>query len=324
MRVLLLLAVLSGVGCSDIRKLGETSCSDPDGLVLVTKLVVDHASNKLADEKDADGDRLFDSSAIRAELSRYQLAVADIRTDKTDPNSTKVFCKGSLKVTLPVASLSEVDDALRSIDQGDLTALAGRSGVERNANVFTSEIEYTLQPTDDKKSIYAEVPQDHASGEFIRWVAGSQLVASMRRAATAEKSIASAIPMQVEPTAEDTAAAAAAAADAAAAAADAVAADAATGAYARNAGDVITASFPCDAASTPIEKAICSDAGLADLDRAVGLLFERAQRNYPNSDVRGLQLSWLRDVRNACGNVQCLHQVYADRKDYFVANFPSQ
>lgn len=319
MRVLLLLAVLSGVGCSDIRKFGETSCSDPDGLVLVTKLVVDHASNKLADEKDANGDRLFDSSAIRAELSRYQLAVADIRTDKTDPNSTKVFCKGSLKVTLPVASLSEVDDALRSIDQGDLTALAGRSGVERNANVFTSEIEYTLQPTDDKKSIYAEVPQDHASGEFIRWVAGSQLVASMRRAATAEKSIASAIPTQPEPTAEDTAVAAA---DAAAAAADAAAT--AADSYARNAGGVITASFPCDAASTPIEKAICSDAGLAELDRIVGLLFERAQRNYPDSDVRGLQLSWLRDVRNACENLQCLHEVYADRKDYFVANFPSQ
>lgn len=300
-------------------KLGKTSCSDPDGLALVTKLVMEHASKKLAEEKDTDGDRLFENSAIRAQLSRYQLAMTDIRTDKTDPNSTKVFCKGNLKVTLPAESLAEIDEALKAIDQGDLSALAGRSGVERSANVFTSEIEYTLQPTDDKESIYAEAPQDHASGEFIRWVAGSQLVASMRRAATAEKSIAATIPTQAEPTAED---AATAAADAASAAADAAAA-AADATYA-GAGRTITASFSCDAASTPIEKAICSDADLAELDRIVARQFEQAQRNYPDSDVRGLQISWLQDVRNECDNMQCLNEVYADRRDYFAANFPAR
>lgn len=297
----LLLAVLTVSGCGEIEKIGKTECGDEAGLQLVTEIVSDEATKQLAQEKNSDGARLFDASAIRAQLSVIKLAVTEIRTDKTDPNSTKVFCKGSFKVTLPAESLATVDEDLKSLNQGSLSALADQSDMERNANVFTSDISYTLQPTDDKKSIYAEVGDGHQASDFLRWVVGSQIVASMRASANASKSIAASIPEEpVEPEVDEV-----------------IPRDQVETAAS------IHASFPCEAASTTIEKAICSDADLAGLDKSVGELYQAALRAYPQADVRNLQLSWLQDVRNQCTSITCLQSALEDRRDFFAENYPT-
>jgi uncharacterized protein YecT (DUF1311 family) len=79
------------------------------------------------------------------------------------------------------------------------------------------------------------------------------------------------------------------------------------------------ASFDCAAASTPIEKAICSDIALARLDRDVAEAFVRGVRfateDAAKEKLKGEQRAWLGQRDAACPSaaVSCLRTAYQDR-----------
>lgn len=79
------------------------------------------------------------------------------------------------------------------------------------------------------------------------------------------------------------------------------------------------ASFDCASASTRIEKAICSDAALAALDRRMGDAFDKAMRDWPPDErtaQRAAQRNWIARL-NACASVRtprpCLESSYRQR-----------
>lgn len=72
------------------------------------------------------------------------------------------------------------------------------------------------------------------------------------------------------------------------------------------------ASFPCDRASTPTEKAICSSFTLAALDRSVALAWRRGAED-TNPTRLEEQRAWLH-TRNACGaDTACLEKQMTQR-----------
>lgn len=77
-----------------------------------------------------------------------------------------------------------------------------------------------------------------------------------------------------------------------------------------------TPSFDCAKASSKIEKLICSDADLADLDMALGDTFSTRIKASTESDKKALresQKEWIKNVRNACQDVKCASDAYTDR-----------
>lgn len=79
-------------------------------------------------------------------------------------------------------------------------------------------------------------------------------------------------------------------------------------------------SFPCSAAGTPTEKALCTTAGLWAKDRAMNSVYFYIRR-FPDVQLRKALLAdqreWLRR-RNACGaHVQCLNASYDQRLQLF-------
>lgn len=77
-----------------------------------------------------------------------------------------------------------------------------------------------------------------------------------------------------------------------------------------------TPSFDCAKASSKIEKLICSDADLADLDMALGDVYSSRIKSTTESDKKALretQKDWIKNVRNACQDVQCATDAYMDR-----------
>lgn len=70
----------------------------------------------------------------------------------------------------------------------------------------------------------------------------------------------------------------------------------------------LAASFDCAKANTPIEKAICGDPGLSQLDSDYGAVFTRAVARNPQ--VRQQVIDWLRNVRNKCDTYECLTAAY--------------
>jgi len=76
----------------------------------------------------------------------------------------------------------------------------------------------------------------------------------------------------------------------------------------------IVASFPCDKASSPTEKLICSTPETADADKRLAVAYSAARAKA--SDQTALkqdQRSWLTSERNACADTACLLRVTESR-----------
>jgi uncharacterized protein len=75
------------------------------------------------------------------------------------------------------------------------------------------------------------------------------------------------------------------------------------------------ASFPCDKAQTRIEKAICADQEVSDLDEYLGRYYAAARSGLGRGGecMRADQQQWLREVRNACADAACLKKAYLER-----------
>jgi len=76
------------------------------------------------------------------------------------------------------------------------------------------------------------------------------------------------------------------------------------------------ASFDCAKARSPVEKAICGDTKLSNLDEYLGHYYEAARMALGDGAdcLRDDQRHWIRAVRNPCGaNVTCLTKAYLKR-----------
>ncbi len=75
------------------------------------------------------------------------------------------------------------------------------------------------------------------------------------------------------------------------------------------------ASFDCAKAGTPMEKQICSDPFVSELDEHLGRYYRVAQQRLGRASecLRRDQRRWLREARNTCTTVECLKQAYGLR-----------
>ena len=81
-------------------------------------------------------------------------------------------------------------------------------------------------------------------------------------------------------------------------------------------GTAQAASFDCEQARTSVEKLICADPQLEDLDVELSEAYGAAQKELPPAEVGRLrqeQLQWLRNIRNRCADSACLSQAYKTR-----------
>jgi uncharacterized protein len=74
------------------------------------------------------------------------------------------------------------------------------------------------------------------------------------------------------------------------------------------------ASFDCSKASTSIEKLVCSDPQLSELDSRLALSYGRLLADPAKaSSAKAEQKAWIKGERDKCQNSECLKQVYFER-----------
>jgi uncharacterized protein len=73
------------------------------------------------------------------------------------------------------------------------------------------------------------------------------------------------------------------------------------------------ASFDCAKASTSIEKTICSDKQLSELDDSLAVAYKNAASSSDSATVKARQRAWISDERNKCQDSSCLKAVYSKR-----------
>jgi uncharacterized protein len=74
------------------------------------------------------------------------------------------------------------------------------------------------------------------------------------------------------------------------------------------------ASFDCQRAETPIEKAICSTPELSLLDDQLGAAYKAGvERSADKDKFRAESREWVNQIRNKCNSIQCLSLAYRSR-----------
>lgn len=83
---------------------------------------------------------------------------------------------------------------------------------------------------------------------------------------------------------------------------------------------VHAASFDCDKARSRVEKLICTNAGLGELDEKLNTAYAGAKASLQPAESTRLtqdQIQWLRSVRNQCTDRTCLEKDYTARLNDF-------
>ena len=185
---LLIFALIALTGCNKVNQLTTVTCSNEKGVETAKSLISDQVQKDFIEAKNSDGTPVFDQAAVRATLSKLQISFENIRTSKSDPNSTKVFCDATYKVSVPTDLYQTVSDGIRlNAPNSSADKVALKYGFSASANIFTREIDYALQPTDDRQSIFAEMIDAKNPANFLSEIIASALAKPMLEAKRAEE-----------------------------------------------------------------------------------------------------------------------------------------
>ena len=169
----LLLPILALVSCGK----PTVQCSNESAQAPVVSIVKEQIEKAIAAQtRDESGGRSVSLSKIRAALNQLTIAIADVRTSKEDPNSTKKFCSGTLRITIPSATLQEADAARELAQEPSVTKLADSNNVEQQADSFSSALEFNVQPTDDGSKVFAQTESGNNIFSFAADVLSSGLL----------------------------------------------------------------------------------------------------------------------------------------------------
>ena len=118
-------------------------------------------------------------SKIRAAIAELAITIDDIRTSKEDPNSTKRFCTGTVRIRIPAATLEDADKTREAAGMNNVSDLAERGDVDRAADSFSTSLEFNIQPTDAGDKVFAEIESGTNILSFTTDVLSSSLVRSV-------------------------------------------------------------------------------------------------------------------------------------------------
>lgn len=142
--------------------LGGTSCASETTQATLQNGIKDTFEKYIKSQSN------LDISKARATFSQLKMVVDNVRTTKEDPNSTKKFCAGTVKLSVPSELLNSIENTVElAKSQVTFRQSARAFGLEADANVFSKEVEYSVQPSDDGKSLFTELEQGKAIANFI-------------------------------------------------------------------------------------------------------------------------------------------------------------
>lgn len=194
------------VGLSMLVAFMVSGCSKPaadcgglDSVATVIPLVQHKLEEKTSELlRSSNTSATASLSRVRATVAQAAMRIEDVRTTQSDPNSTRHFCMGRLKVVIPAAVLQEADRGRQAANANTVSQLADSNRIERDADAFVADIEYNVQPTDDGTHIYAEIENSDGYINFFAQVLASYLLRPVVEEARLEQERAAAAQQQAE------------------------------------------------------------------------------------------------------------------------------
>ena len=168
------LMAASLAACNKSKPVQCTAESAQAPVVDIVKEQLEHSTSRSL--RAGNGTPAASTSKIRAAIAQLVITIEDIRTSKEDPNSTKRFCTGTLRIRFPADVLTDADRARETANLNTVSDLASGNDVERNADSFTTSIDFNVQPTDDGTKVFAETESGNNMFSFTAEILSSSLM----------------------------------------------------------------------------------------------------------------------------------------------------
>lgn len=183
----ILCSILSLSGCDKFTG-KSVKCNDDE----VKKLVIEDFNKKLLDNAEQSIKELIknenitiDMGKLRSALKQITFTTSDIRTNNSDPNSNKEYCSTSFSVDIPSQIIKDANGARAVYDETNISQIAVLSDIASENGKFKKELDYSVQPTDDNKTILVNLENPESLVYFVRDVAVYSLIKSARENAIA-------------------------------------------------------------------------------------------------------------------------------------------
>ncbi len=147
---LTLFSVLLLSGCDE--KSSEIGCSSDISTNTLIDLLNKSAYKLLSEELSSYQD--ISSQNKRAALERLKFNISEISTTSSDKNSSLKSCEATVTLSIPSDAYMSVFDFYKEFTGGNLDNELENRTLIQNANTFSKRIAYTVQPTDDKKTVF--------------------------------------------------------------------------------------------------------------------------------------------------------------------------
>lgn len=156
----------------------QATCSDAASKLALESAIRDGLEKSvMSRSKDNTGQQLLGGSKVRAAIADLKLVIESIRTTKEDPDSTKKFCTGNLKVVFGIKNFADADKAREIAGMEGISKAADAANIEKGVDYLKSDLDYSVQPTDDGSKVVAEF--EAADGKLDLF--GEVLAASLLR-----------------------------------------------------------------------------------------------------------------------------------------------
>lgn len=161
-RVSLLLTTLLLVACGkNGLSTNKAECSSESTQVSLQNAIKDSYEKYVKSQDD------LDTSKARATFAQIKVNIDNVRTTKEDPNSTKKFCAGTVQLSIPAELLTSLENTVETVNKGSFKSIVKPFGLDADANVFSKDIEYSVQPSDDGKSLFTDLDNGKAIVGFL-------------------------------------------------------------------------------------------------------------------------------------------------------------
>lgn len=181
--VFALLATLALSGCGK----SAVECSSTEAKAALETAIREGLEKSAIERvKAEDGSQPISTSSIRASIANIKLIIENIRTTKEDPNSTKRFCTGSLKIVFTPETLAAASRARELVNLSNVEKMADDANVEKGADYLKTDLDYNVQPTDDGKRVFAEFEDASSKLDVFGEVVAASLLKSQIEAQVSE------------------------------------------------------------------------------------------------------------------------------------------
>lgn len=180
--IVISLTMLALSSCSQLG-MSSTECGSDDSKQLVISVIQDELNKKsLARLKDMlnEGVTGVDLSKVRALNQQITFSLDDVRTNHNDAQSKKKLCVAVLNAKLNPNMLNEANSSRAMIDENTIQDFALMTDIPFEQSKLSYNLEYSVQPTDDGKKIYAEVSNANVAVNFLQQVIEDVLLKPLR------------------------------------------------------------------------------------------------------------------------------------------------